>query len=300
MRDEPDRVKVARSEHGLVWDSDAEVNLPPIEVARRLRHQVDADLVWAQNRRRKFRRRATATKIVSLALTSGSVAVLALQEPTVLESTAVFMIASVTVLNAVEQFMGWRSRFVLMEEAHYRLGRLRDVIDYFLLTTAADGITKEDLAGFFNQWQRVRGDVSRRWVQFRTDPAEAGVGGLGSCGAAVSSDVRSGLGRGVWFRLPVTPSPPAPAAWSGIAAASRVNRVVDAPPALGSDLRRPRELAAPDRCLRRSQAADMSVAQAVADQREQLGGPRRPWRCLRCGARPAGCGPRRSPSLRTS
>jgi hypothetical protein len=45
-------------------------------------------------------------------------------------------VASVTVLGALETFFNWRSRLVLMEEAQYRLNRLRDEIDYYLAATS--------------------------------------------------------------------------------------------------------------------------------------------------------------------
>ena len=64
--------------------------------------------------------------------------------------------------------------------------------------------------------------------------------------------------------------------WYGRSQAESI-RVVDRANWWGSDLRRPRVLAAPEGCSRWSgQATDVSVAQTVVDQGEQLagGGPR--------------------------
>ena len=54
-----------------------------------------------------------------------------------------------------------------MEEAQYRLNRLRDEIDYYLVATPRADITKEKLDEFFAQQQDIWSDVSRRWIEFR-------------------------------------------------------------------------------------------------------------------------------------
>lgn len=54
-----------------------------------------------------------------------------------------------------------------MEEAQYRLTRLRDEIDYYLVVTPSADVTKEKLNGFFEDQQAVWSDVSRRWIEFR-------------------------------------------------------------------------------------------------------------------------------------
>jgi hypothetical protein len=77
------------------------------------------------------------------------------------------MVALVTVIGGLETFFNWRSRWVLMEEAQYRLNQIRDEMDYYLVTTPAAELKKERLHEFFVQQQDVWGDVSRRWVEFR-------------------------------------------------------------------------------------------------------------------------------------
>jgi hypothetical protein len=77
------------------------------------------------------------------------------------------MVALVTVLGGLETFFNWRSRWVLMEEAQYRLNRIRDEIDYYLVVTPSANVTKEKLDEFFREQQAVWSDVSRRWVEFR-------------------------------------------------------------------------------------------------------------------------------------
>jgi hypothetical protein len=56
---------------------------------------------------------------------------------------------------------------VLMEEAQYRLNRIRDEMDYYLVTTPLADLEKERLNQFFMAQQDVWSDVSRRWIEFR-------------------------------------------------------------------------------------------------------------------------------------
>jgi hypothetical protein len=75
------------------------------------------------------------------------------------------MVALVTMFGALESFFNWRSRWVLMEEAQYRLNRLRDEMDYYLMVTPSDGLEREKPDQFFEQL--IWSDVSRRWIEFR-------------------------------------------------------------------------------------------------------------------------------------
>ena len=54
-----------------------------------------------------------------------------------------------------------------MEEAQYRLNRLRDEIDYYIITTAPDDLSIGRLKEFFLEQQATWADVSRRWIDFR-------------------------------------------------------------------------------------------------------------------------------------
>jgi hypothetical protein len=55
-----------------------------------------------------------------------------------------------------------------MEEAQYRLNRLRDEIDYYLAVTPPDAVEREMLDRFFADQQLIWNDVSRRWIEFRS------------------------------------------------------------------------------------------------------------------------------------
>jgi hypothetical protein len=54
-----------------------------------------------------------------------------------------------------------------MEETQYRLHRIRDEMDYYLVTTPAADLEPGRLRAFFADQQDVWQDVSRRWVEFR-------------------------------------------------------------------------------------------------------------------------------------
>ncbi len=59
------------------------------------------------------------------------------------------------------------SRWVLMEETQYRLNRIRDEMDYYLVTTSAADLDRDRLRRFFTDQQDIWNDVSRRWIEFR-------------------------------------------------------------------------------------------------------------------------------------
>jgi hypothetical protein len=66
--------------------------------------------------------------------------------------------------------------WVLMEETLYRLNRVRDRMDFHLVSTPAADLTHHELRGFFDEQQEIWADVSRRWVGFRKLDREPGQG----------------------------------------------------------------------------------------------------------------------------
>jgi hypothetical protein len=64
-----------------------------------------------------------------------------------------------------------------MEETQYRLNRIRDEMDYYLVTTPAAGLDRDRLHRFFIDQQNIWNDVSRRWIEFRKlDQSQPGGG----------------------------------------------------------------------------------------------------------------------------
>jgi hypothetical protein len=159
--------EVLPSEKGFLELAGRTADLPLREVFIHFRDLVSADMDWTDSRKIRFRRRASRIKIAALALTALSTIVLGIPAIPARASIALPLVAVVTVLSALETFFNWRSRWVLMEEAQYRLNRIRDEIDYYLVVTPSADLTKEKLDEFFAEQQAIWRDVSRRWVEFR-------------------------------------------------------------------------------------------------------------------------------------
>jgi hypothetical protein len=54
-----------------------------------------------------------------------------------------------------------------MDETRYRLNRLRDEMDYYLVTTPSDDVESGQLDLYFREQQAIWHDVSQRWVTVR-------------------------------------------------------------------------------------------------------------------------------------
>jgi hypothetical protein len=159
--------QVLLSEEGLIGLTEGAVGLPPVELARKFRELVSADMEWVRFRKLRYRRLASVVKIGSLALTSGSALILGLQDLGPWPSIAFSMVIVVTALNAIDAFYNWRPRWVALEESKYQLNRLRDEIDYYLASTGPEEVDRRRLDEFFADRQAIWSDVNKRWVEFR-------------------------------------------------------------------------------------------------------------------------------------
>jgi hypothetical protein len=159
------------SERGLFELSGRRTGLPVREVVVNFRDLVSDDMKWADSRKSRFRRSASRVKVAALVLAALSTVVLGVEAIPGRSWIALPMVAAVTVLSALEPFFNWRSRWVLMEEAQYRLNRLRDELDYYLAVTPEDAVRRTDLDRFFADQQQIWSDVSRRWIEFRGSEA---------------------------------------------------------------------------------------------------------------------------------
>jgi hypothetical protein len=163
------------SEKGFLELAGRQDGLPVREMIIRFRDLVSADLDWADARKIRFRRWAFGINLAMLTLTAGSTVVLGFSKSPSRASYALPLVAVVTVLGGAEAFWNWRSRWILMEETRYRLNRLRDMMDYYLVTTHASEMSKAQLDRFFEEQQNIWAEVSGRWlvghraVQFRHD-----------------------------------------------------------------------------------------------------------------------------------
>jgi hypothetical protein len=137
------------------------------EIFLKFRETVSGDMMWADSRKHVFRRRASYVRVATLLLTATATVVLGIEAIPSRAAVALPLVALVTVLAGLDSFYNWRSRWVLMEEAHYRFNRLRDEIDYYIIATSPDDSKTEQLKEFFIEEQATWADVSKRWIEFR-------------------------------------------------------------------------------------------------------------------------------------
>jgi hypothetical protein len=156
---------VIASEKGLFELVGRQTGLDADEAFVKFRDLVSAHIDWAESRKRRNRRYASWLRYGALFLTAAATVVVGIA--TIPRWVALPMVALVTVLSGLEVFRNWRPLWVLMEEAQYRFNRLRDEMDFHLVTTPAGELTFEKLAGYFGEHQAIWDDVSRQWLGFR-------------------------------------------------------------------------------------------------------------------------------------
>jgi hypothetical protein len=137
------------------------------EILLGFRDLVSADMGWADNQRSRFSRRASIVRVAGLVLTAASTVVLGIPEIPGRASIALPMVALVAVLGGLETFFNWRSRWVLLEETRYDLNRIRDELDYYIVATPTDELSRERLQEFFDRHQAAWAEAGRQWVEFR-------------------------------------------------------------------------------------------------------------------------------------
>lgn len=142
-------------------------DLPLRDALLGFRDLVSADIEWIDSRKKRFRTPASRVRVATLVLTASSTIVLGIPEIPARASIALPLVATVTLLAGLETFFTWRSRWLLMEEMQYRMNRLRDDMDYYLVTTPAAELRREQLDRFYAEQQDLWADVSSRWVEFR-------------------------------------------------------------------------------------------------------------------------------------
>ena len=157
----------ADSERGLLEVAGRDPDRSLRDSLLAFRDLVSADMDWVDSRKSQFRRHASIVRVSALLLTAASTVVLGIQEIPARASIALPMVALVTVLGGLETFFNWRSRWVLMTETRYRFNRLRDELDYYIVTTPAAELSRGRLAEFFAKHQVVWDETSRQWVEFR-------------------------------------------------------------------------------------------------------------------------------------
>ncbi|WP_128816816.1 DUF4231 domain-containing protein [Streptomyces sp. S063] len=154
-------------------DSGPGIGLSPGETAALLLNRIRQGNDYARGKKQRFRRSASVTKMVTLALSAASTIILGLQSLNMWASLAFALVALGTLLGAVEPFFNWRSRWVLMEETQYRFQRLADDLEYLVASTAPEELTYAQLGQIFDRYQIIWDDLSRAWLEHRREPAQS-------------------------------------------------------------------------------------------------------------------------------
>ncbi|MFI7026448.1 DUF4231 domain-containing protein [Micromonospora sp. NPDC049900] len=174
---------VSRSESGLYELVGRRSDLPLSDAIVHFRDLVSADIDWADSRKIRYRRALHRVRIASLVLAAASTVALGIDGFDQGANLALPMVATVTVLGALEGVFGWRSRLAMMEETRYRLNRLRDEMDYYLTVTPSEEMTRTELDRFFAEQQTIWRDVSQRWTELRAMHAPPPANSTASPGA---------------------------------------------------------------------------------------------------------------------
>lgn len=156
---------LAKSEGGFFELTGRTPDLPLRDMFVHFRDLVSADMAWVDSRKHRHRRPASVLRIGALSLTAASTVVLGVDA--IADVVALPMVALVTVIGGLEAFWSHRPMWVLMEEMLYRLNRLRDEMDFHLVTTPVADLTLGQLRDFYDEQQTIWAEVSNRWLGFR-------------------------------------------------------------------------------------------------------------------------------------
>lgn len=141
--------------------------LTSLELAQDLLSRIERGNIYARTRKKRFRSRSSAVRVGSLALSSTSTIILGLQNLDFWTGIAFSLVTVVTVVNVLEPFFAWRSRWVLMEEAQYKFYRLRDNLTFYLAAHQPDQLDKAAIKDMFDEYQKIWDELSARWLEYR-------------------------------------------------------------------------------------------------------------------------------------
>lgn len=144
------------------------------EILQELTHWIDTSQTYLRSNKKSFRIRSSVVKILSMGLSAAATIILGLQNLTFWPGLAFAFVSLVTVLNSVEPFFAWRSRWVLMEEAQYKLHRLKDEIAFVLASTREGEMTSPDVQKIYSRYQEVWDQLSLQWLEYRKHDRSGG------------------------------------------------------------------------------------------------------------------------------
>ena len=141
--------------------------LAPQELAKQLDGWVKRATEYTRRKKVHFRLLSSTVKTLSLSMSATSTIVLGLQDLNFWASLGFSLVALTTVLNAVEPFFNWRSRWVLMEEGQHQFYRLHDQLAFHLSRTGRDDLKPADIEAIFKEYVATWDDLGERWIQYR-------------------------------------------------------------------------------------------------------------------------------------
>jgi hypothetical protein len=141
--------------------------LTTAELAQDLLSRIERGNNYARSRKNRFRYRSSSVKLASLVLSVTSTIILGLQKLNVWTGVAFSLVAVVTVVNTLEPFFAWRSRWVLMEDTQYRFYRLRDELTYYIAATQSDQLDESRIREMFDEYQQIWDQLGNRWMEYR-------------------------------------------------------------------------------------------------------------------------------------
>lgn len=141
--------------------------MTPLELTRYLLARIDEAHAYARARRSRFRRSSSVLRIGSLALSAASTIILGLQDLDFWTGLGFAFVTVATVVNTLEPFFAWRSRWVLMEETQYRFNRLRDDVYFYLAATPPEELDLAKIRELFDQYQEIWDHLGNRWLESR-------------------------------------------------------------------------------------------------------------------------------------
>jgi hypothetical protein len=122
---------------------------------------------YARSRKGRYRRRSSIVKVCALMLSATSTIILGWQDLDFWSGLAFSLVALTTIVNALEPFFAWRSRWVLMEETQYRLYRLRDDLSYYVAGRQPNELDIATINQMFDDYQRIWDQLGNRWLEYR-------------------------------------------------------------------------------------------------------------------------------------
>ena len=148
--------------------------LTPLELANQLLELVIAGNSYAHSRKKRFIRRSSAVRAVTLILSTASTIILGLQDLDFWTGLGFSFTAVVTVASAVEPFFAWRFRWILMEEAQYHFYKIRDEILYRIASKSAAELSRSDIDELYEEYKTVWKNLSQQWLEHRRHATTGG------------------------------------------------------------------------------------------------------------------------------